>query len=58
MKSDSKRIATLNAQENHAWEFAFCFHLDVGKTDLQADKLAWRDLLSEFPGLGKYAGCH
>jgi hypothetical protein len=57
MKSDPKRIATLDAQENHAWEFAFCFHLDDGKTDLQADKLAWRDLLSEFPRLRKYAGC-
>jgi hypothetical protein len=52
-----KRIATLKPEENHAWEFAFCFHLDDGKTDLQADKLAWRDLLSEFPRLGKYAGC-
>jgi len=53
-----KRIATLNAQENHAWEFAFCFHLDDGKADLQADKLAWRDLRSEFPRLTKYKGCH
>lgn len=52
-----KRIATLKPEENHAWEFAFCFHLDDGKTDLQADKLAWRDLLLEFPRLRRCNGC-
>jgi hypothetical protein len=52
-----KRIATLTPEENHAWEFAFCFHLDAGKTDLQADKLAWRDLRLAFPRLPQFDGC-
>jgi hypothetical protein len=57
MKSNPKRIVTLNAQESHAWEFAFCFHLDAGKTDLQADKLAWRDVRLEFPRLLQFDAC-
>jgi hypothetical protein len=57
MKKADKRIAVLNARENRAWEFAFCFHSDAGKTDLQADKLAWHSVRLEFPRLKKYAGC-
>ena len=57
MKKSNKHIAVLNARENHAWEFAFCFHLDAGKTNLQADKLAWRDLRLEFPRLLQFDGC-
>jgi hypothetical protein len=53
-----KRIAKLTVGENHAWEFAFCFYANDGKTDLQADKLAWRDLLLEFPRLRRYDSCH
>lgn len=56
MKTD-KRIATLSDKENHTWEFAFCFHLNDGKTDIQADRLAWRDLVLEFPRLEKFGGC-
>jgi len=53
-----KRIAKLTAKENHAWEFAFCFYRENCKTDLQADKLAWRDLQLEFPRLKKFVGCN
>jgi hypothetical protein len=52
-----KRIAKLNAAEDYAWTYAFCDYADEGKTDLQSDKLAWRDLLLEFPRLRKYDGC-
>jgi hypothetical protein len=57
MKTNPKRIATLTAEENHAWEFAFCFHREECKTDLQADRLAWNDLVTEFPRLKKFHGC-
>jgi hypothetical protein len=52
-----KRIAKLTVEENRAWEFAFCFYLSEGKNDLQADKLAWRDLRLEFPRLIQFTGC-
>jgi hypothetical protein len=52
-----KQIAKLTPKENHAWEFAFCFYREQTKTDLQADKLAWRDLRLEFPRLKNFAGC-
>jgi hypothetical protein len=53
----TKRIATLTPEENHAWEFAFCFYRDECKTDLEADELAWRDLCLEFPRLRECDGC-
>jgi hypothetical protein len=54
----SKHIAILTPEENHAWEFAFRFYLEEGKSDFQADKLAWRDLRLEFPRLKIFTGCH
>jgi len=57
MSKNPKSIAKLNAQENHAWEFAFCFYREQSKTDSQADKLAWRDIVLEFPRLKKFHGC-
>jgi hypothetical protein len=57
MKKNFKRTTKLNPQEDHAWEFAFSFHLDDGKTDRQADKLAWRDLILEFPRLKAFDAC-
>jgi hypothetical protein len=51
-----RKIATLTSEENHAWEFAFCFYLEDGKSDLQADRLAWRDLVLEFARLKKHDG--
>ncbi len=53
----NKRIAKLNPKENHAWEFAFCFHLEDGNSDAKADRLAWKDLQADFPRLKKYQGC-
>jgi len=47
----------LTPKENKAWEFAFCFHSEDGKSDSQADKLAWRDLCLDFPRLKKFDGC-
>jgi hypothetical protein len=52
-----KQIAKLTSKENYAWEFASCFYRDGCKTDWQADKLAWRDLILEFPRLKKFLGC-
>jgi hypothetical protein len=52
-----KRIAKLTPEENHVWEFAFCFHREDCKSDLKADKLAWRDLILEFPRLKLFDGC-
>jgi hypothetical protein len=52
-----RRIATLTQKENKAWEFAFSFHREESKSDLQADKLAWRDLILEFPRLKNFDGC-
>jgi hypothetical protein len=52
-----KRIARLTPKEDHAWVFAFCYYVDQGKMDLQADKLAWRDLRLGFPRLNNFDGC-
>lgn len=53
----TKRIAKLMAEEIQAWEFAFRFYLSEGKSDLQADKLAWRDLRLEYSRLKIFDGC-
>jgi hypothetical protein len=52
-----KQIAKLTSEENHAWEFAFCFYREECKTDSSADKLAWRDLQLEFLRLKDFSGC-
>lgn len=57
MKTKPRRRATLNAQEDHAWVFAFNFWCYEGHTMAKADKLAWKDMLSEFPRLRFYKGC-
>jgi hypothetical protein len=53
-----ERIAALSDEENHAWEFAFCFYLDAGRSEIEADKLAWRDLIREFRRLRSYRGAY
>jgi len=53
----SKQIAVLTAEENAAWEFAFCFHLEDCDSDQEADRRAWNDLVLEFPRLKKFYGC-
>jgi hypothetical protein len=57
LKGHSRRLARLTAFEDHCWTFAFCFYLDEGKSDLAADRLAWRDMCLEFPRLLRYDGC-
>jgi hypothetical protein len=52
-----KRRAKLTLLEDHCWVFALCYYLDEGKTDAEADRLAWRDTLSQFPRLRFYDGC-
>ena len=53
-----RRFAKLTPWEDHCWVFAFCYYVDSeGKTDDEADKLTWRDMLSEFPRLRFYDGC-
>ncbi len=53
-----RRLARLTPYEEKCWVFGFCFYLDEGKSDFQADRLAWRDLQLEFPRLRKYEGCN
>lgn len=53
----AKKLAALNPYEDKCWVFAYCYYLDRGKTERQADELAWRDLQGEFPRLRFYKGC-
>jgi len=57
MKRDQMRVATLNWEENHSWEFAFTFYLADGYSEDKADDKAWRDLTAEFPRLKEFHGC-
>lgn len=53
-----RRKARLTPEQNRAWEKAFQFHVESGKSDSSADRLAWRDLVAEFPSLKKFSGAH
>jgi len=57
MRKQIRPVATLNAEENKAWEFAFNFHREDCRSDLKADELAWKDLVAEFPRLENFSGC-
>lgn len=57
-RSNPKRKARLTPQQDRVWEKAFAFYVDEGKSDAQADRLAWRDLVAEFPELKKHSGAH
>jgi hypothetical protein len=52
-----RKLALMSSHENKCWVFAFCYWLDLRKTDQEADRLAWRDVQLEFPRLRKYYGC-
>ncbi|MGH9582104.1 MAG: hypothetical protein ACRD4O_04115 [Bryobacteraceae bacterium] len=52
LRQMNPRVKLTPAQEK-AWEFAFRMYIGEGKTDAQADRLAWRDLTLEFPELKK-----
>jgi hypothetical protein len=56
-KKNAKKLATLTPEEDKAWVFAFNYYLEEGKTENQADKMAWRDLKKEFPRLREFDGC-
>ncbi len=55
--SKSRKLTMLTPHEDHCWVFAFNFYCEQGKTDEQADKLAWRDMQMEFPRLRGFDGC-
>jgi hypothetical protein len=52
-----RRRARLTPWEGHCWVFYFCYYLDEGNSDEEADRLTWRDMLSEFPRLRFFDGC-
>lgn len=51
-----KRVK-LTDRQKQIWENYFAFYVqDEGKSDAAADRLAWRDLVSEYPELKKSGG--
>ena len=50
------KVAKLTDEEETAWNFAFEFYLNEGKSNEEADELAWRDLQTEFPRLKGFDG--
>jgi hypothetical protein len=54
----NRRYAKLTPWEDHCWVWYFCYYVvDERKSDMEADRLTWRDMLSEFPRLRFYDGC-
>lgn len=51
-----KRLAKLTLEEDREWVGAFNYYVEEGKSDAQADRLAWRDVKKEFPRLRKFSG--
>lgn len=52
-----KRLAKLTPEENKAWEAAFTYYLvDRCETDDNTDRLAWDDLVIQFPRLREFDG--
>ena len=56
-RGKERRRAKLTPWEDHCWVFAFHYYLDEGKANAEANRLAWHDMLSEFPRLRFYDGC-
>ncbi|MFL6436998.1 MAG: hypothetical protein ACJ71Q_05415 [Terriglobales bacterium] len=46
-----QKQAQLTAEEERAREKSMNFYLYVGKTDVEASRLAWADVQKEFPRL-------
>ena len=57
MAKKRKKLARLRPQEDCSWVIAFCYYVDTGCSDLEADELAWRDVCDEFPRLREFRGC-
>ncbi len=53
----SRKLTMLTPAEDKAWVFYFCYFLDEGKGDDEADKLAWREMHREFRRLRGFDGC-
>lgn len=56
MRRRRERKVELSPEEDRAWVFSFCFYKCLGRTDLEADHLASRDLRLEFPHLEPFDG--
>ncbi len=50
-KSKKRKVCKLKPSEDKAWEKAYVFYLDEGESDSKAGKLAFKDLVTEFPRL-------
>lgn len=55
--SGAKRLAVLTTEENESWEWIFTSLIQGGKTDSEADALAWEEIQSIFPRLKSFDGC-
>lgn len=51
-----RKRTKLTPEEDRAWEKAFQFHVDAGKSSSRADRAAWRDIAKEFPRLKGFKG--
>jgi len=52
-----KRLAVLTAEENRDWEDYFCWYLNNGWPETEADENSWKDLQAKHDGLKHYDGC-
>jgi hypothetical protein len=52
-----KKLTMLTFFEDKRWASNFSYFLDAGKTEVEADQLAWHDLQREFPRLRSFDGC-
>lgn len=50
--------AKLNLHEDECWVEYFCYYVNEGHTDEEADHLAWGDMKKEFPHLRAFDGVH
>lgn len=50
----NKKLAQLTAEEERALEKAVDFYRYVGKSDVEATRLAWTDIQKGFPRLKEY----
>lgn len=53
-----KKLAQLTVEEQQAKEKAIDFYLYIGKTDVEAIRLAWRDVQKAFPRLQEFDVTH
>jgi len=60
MNSDNhamnKKLAQLTVEEERAKEKAMDFYRYTGKSEVEADRLAWADIQKQFPRLKDYDG--